>query len=101
MKKALLVKISGEKSIVYPKKKSGFEYEELRDFIGGIIQIVPLGKGRELVCHDEGKLIGLSKNIAATEIWKNAYPISEYPDNNDELVVGDILITGRNLEALL
>lgn len=101
MKKALLVKVNGEKLIVYPKLKKGFEYAELRDFVGGIIQIVPLGKGRELVCHDEGKLIGLSKNEVATKIWKEAYPIDEYPDNNDELIVGDILITGRNLEALL
>ena len=101
MEKALLVKVSGEKSIVYPKFKKSFVYSELRDFIGGIIQIVPIGKGRQLICHDEGKLINLPKNEAATKIWKDAYPIAEYPDNNNELIVGNILITGRNLEELL
>ena len=101
MKKALLIKVSGEKIMVYPKLKSGFKYQELKDYIGGIIQVVPLGKGRELICHDEGKLIGLTLNAAATEIWEKAYPISEYPDNNDEFIVGDILITGRKIEELL
>jgi hypothetical protein len=101
MKKALLIKISGEKKLVYPKNKKGFSSDELMEFIGGYIQIVSLGKGRKLICHDEGKLIGLSKNIEATKIWNNAYPITEYPINNDELVVGDVLIAGRNLEELL
>ena len=101
MKKALLVKVSGEKSIVYPRLKKGFEYKELQSFVGDRIEIVPLGKGRELICHEEGKLIGLPKNEEATRIWKEAYPIEQFPDNNDELIVGDILITGRNLEELL
>ena len=101
MKKALLVKIDGEKIMVYPKLKKGFEYYELRDYIGGMIQLVPLGKGRQMVCHEEGKILDMAINHTATKIWKDAYPIEEYPHNNDELVVGDILITGRNLEELL
>ncbi|MBI5732639.1 DUF3846 domain-containing protein [Candidatus Jorgensenbacteria bacterium] len=101
MKKALLIMVSGEKKIVFPKKKSGFDYEELRGYVGGIVQMVPMPKGRRLICHDEGKLIGLPKNEEATKIWKAAYPIEDYSLNNDELVVGDVLITGRNIEELL
>lgn len=101
MKKALFIPIEGEMKLVYPKLKSGFKYEELRDYIGGIIQMVPMGKGRELICHDEGKLIGLLPNPRATKIWKEAYPIALYPNNNDELVVGDVLVSGRNLEELM
>ena len=101
MKKALLITINGEKKIVYPKLKKGFDYKELQEYVGGIIQMVPLGKGRQLVCHDEGKLLGFEKNVEASKIWCESYPIEEYPENNDELVVGDVLITGRNLEELL
>ena len=101
MKKALLIEVSGEKKIVFPKNKKSFDYKELQEFVGGMIQIVPLGKGRELVCHDEGKLIGFEKNEEASRIWREHYPIEEYGINNDETVVGNILITGRNLEELL
>ena len=101
MKKALLITISGEKKMVYPRLKGGFDYRELQAYVGGTIEIVPLGKGRELICHEEGKLIGLSKNNEASKIWNEHYPIDQYPENNDQLVVGDILIVGRNLEELL
>lgn len=101
MKKALLITFDGEKKIVYSKLKKGFEYKELQNFVGGRVQIVPLGKGRELVCHDDGKLIGFEKNHEASKIWSEHYPIDQYPENNDGLVVGTVLITGRNLEELL
>lgn len=101
MNKAILIKVSGEKKLVVSEKSEGFSLKELQGFIGGIIQIVPMPKGRELICHDEGKLIGLLENAEATKIWKEAYPIEEYPHNNDELIVGDILITGRKIEELI
>ena len=41
-----------------------------------------------MILNDEGKLLGLLKNKAATDIWKKEYPIAEFPDNNDELIVG-------------
>ena len=101
MKKALLIKVDGEKKMVYPKLKKGLDYKELQSYVGDIIEIVPLGKGRELICHEEGKLIGLLKNDEASKIWSEHYPIDQYPENNDQLVVGDVLIVGRNLEELL
>ncbi len=93
--------MNGKKKIVYPKLKSGFDYKELQEYVGGLIQIVPIGSGRKLVCHDEGKLLGFSKNDEASRIWNEHYPIDQYPENNDQLVVGDVLIVGRNLEELL
>lgn len=101
MKKALLITVDGRCEIITPEKGKTFSYEEIRDIIGGIIQYVPLPGGREIICHDEGKLIGLEKNEKATAIWKKLYPLEVYPENNDELVVGDVLICGRNLEALM
>lgn len=77
---------------VSPANGKSFTYEELRGFIGGNIQIVPMPSGKDMVVHDEGKLIGLHPNYAATDVWKKEYPIAVYPDNNDELVVGPALV---------
>ena len=50
-----------------------------------------------MVLNDEGKLIGLPKNDNAIDIWKETYPITEYPNNNDELIVGDVIICDDEL----
>ena len=57
-----------------------------------MVQIVPLPSGKSIVINEEGKLIGLPVNKAATAEWKNEYPIEKYPMNNDELIVGNALI---------
>lgn len=87
--------------MVYPANKKAFSLQELQGYVGGIIQIVPLPKGREMVSHEEGKLIGLPKNEQATLFWKETFSLEEYPHNNDQLIVGDVLISGRNLEEIL
>lgn len=77
---------------VKPENGKYFTLAEWQRFCGGIVQIVPLPSGKEMVCNDEGKLIGLPPNRLATALWKEEYPIHKYPNNNDELVVGDVLI---------
>jgi hypothetical protein len=64
----------------------------LQKFVGGKIEIVELPSGSAIYLNEEGKLEGLSKNEKATEIWKSEYPIEKYPVNNDELIVGNVLI---------
>ena len=86
-------KIDGYTAEVLPKNKKHFTYDELRLFVGSRIETVPLPGGKVIVVHEEGKLIGLPINRNATEEWKKAYPIKDYPHNNDELIAGDALIT--------
>lgn len=86
---------SGEIVDVKPKNKRHFSYEELTAIVGGMVEIVPLPSGKLLVCNEEGKLNGLPKNDRATLEWQTEYPIDKYPNNNDELVVGDVLITDK------
>ena len=97
MKKATLIKVDGTQIDVKPKDGDHFSYEELRAFVcpnnDGLVEMVPLPSGKVLVGNEEGKLIGLQKNEVATEMWKQEYPIEKYPHNNDELIVGDVLIT--------
>ncbi len=86
-------KIDGYIADVMPKNRKHFTYDELRLFVGSIVQIVPMPSGKLMVIHEDGKLIGLPMNHKATEVWKEEYPIEKYPQNNDELIVGDALIT--------
>ena len=81
----------GSEKIVHPANGTHFTYEELRAFVGGMVEHVDMPDGSEFWLNEEGKLDGLPKNEKATAIWKKAYPIEQYPDNNDELVVGDVL----------
>ncbi len=98
--KALLIKTNGSILTVEPKNGVRFMLEELQEYVGGLIDIQDLPDGRVIYLNDEGKMIGLPKNSVATEIWKRAYPISEYPDNNDELIVGDILLFEKTDDEL-
>lgn len=93
MPKALYITVEGDIKEVSPINGKHFSYQELKTFVDGMIEIVPLPSGRELVCNEEGKLNGLEENLEATKIWKEEYPIAKYPHNNDELVVGNVLIT--------
>ena len=55
--------------IVQPKNGTDFSLEELRGFVGGHIEIVPLTKNRLMIVDEEGKLKGLPLNLVATEIY--------------------------------
>lgn len=102
MKKAFWIKTDGTNVEVQPKDGKYFKYEELQGFTkdehSSMVQIVPMPSGKLLVCNEEGKLNGADVNGEATEIWKKEYPIDKFPMNNDELIVGNVLITD---EALL
>lgn len=101
MSKAIWIKTDGAVLEVKPKGKY-FSYEELQGFIrddnSSMVEIVPLPSGKLLVCNEEGKLTDEPViNEVATEIWKKEYPISKYPLNNDQLMVGNVLITDPEL----
>lgn len=84
--------VEGAVREVKPANGVSFTYEELRAFIGGIIQIVPMPSGLEMVVHDEGKLIGLPVNVEASKYWLKEYPMDQYPHNNHGTVAGPALV---------
>lgn len=75
-----------------PKNGKFFTYEELKEAVEGMVEIVPLPSGKSVVVNEEGKLNGLEVNEEATQMWKKEYPIERYPNNNDELIVGNALV---------
>ena len=97
MEKSLYITTDGKVKEVEPKDGKYFSLEELKMYIGGgTVQIVPMPSGRYMVIDDNGKITGLGENRKATEVWKQEYPVSEYPLNNDELIVGDALIASKD-----
>jgi len=94
---ATYYKTNGEIEEISPKNNKNFSYEELKELVGGMVEIVPLPSGKIIVVNEEGKLIGLDKNENATKVWNEEYPIDLYPNNNDELIVGNSLVCDDNL----
>lgn len=92
---AKLLKTDEMEFEVKPENGKTFELKELQEMVGGYIEIVHLPSGKEMVINEEGKNLGLPVNRLATELWKKEYPIEQYPENNDELVVGNALIIER------
>ena len=78
--KAQLLKTDGTVTDVEPKNGKKFSLEELQAFVGGYIEIAyPPHKSKVLVVNEEGRLIGLPVNEAASAIYKR------------EPIVGDAL----------
>lgn len=84
---------------VLPENGEFFTHKELQSFVADgeatYIEIVPLPSGKSMVVNEEGKLIGLPKNQLATDFWRVEYPLSQYPLNNDELIVGNALVVSE------
>lgn len=100
---AKLIKTDGTIQEVVPANGKVFSLKEMQDFVGKgkdrMVEIVPLPSGKDIVVNEEGKLIGLETNEVATKIWKEEYPLEKYPLNNDELIVGDVLLV-ENLREI-
>ena len=45
-----------------------------------------------MVINDNGKIDELEVNEEASKIWREWYPIEEYPENNDQTIVGDVVV---------
>lgn len=100
IKKAIYLKTDGTSKEITPVDGKNFSLKELQDYVGGsrVIDIQDLPKSnRVMILDDNGKCEGQPKNEKATEIWKEEYPIEEYPFNNDELIVGDVVVCDNKL----
>jgi len=98
---AKLIKVDGTEKKVFPVNGKKFGLTELREMIGGTIQIQlkpTRGRGAKqcIVINDNGQLIGLEINKKASEIWREWYPNGECPYNDYKKLVGDVLLCGWN-----
>jgi hypothetical protein len=86
---------------VEPENGKDFKLNELQNFVRGTgengetsdtVCIVSLPSGKTLVANDNGKLIGLPYNEAASKVWREEFPLEKYTFNNDGILVGNVLI---------
>lgn len=70
-----IIQPDGTITEVFPKNGKKFKYEELSEFVGGMIEPVPYftkrGEFSEAYCNEEGLLMGLDFNPVATQMWKD------------------------------
>lgn len=93
---AIYIKVSGEEKEVKPHDGKIFSLKELQDFVKVVgsktVDIVSMPSGKQMVVNDNGKIFKLPVNEKATKIFAEEYPIEEYPYNNNQDIVGDVLI---------
>ena len=65
---AQIIKATGERIKVKPKNGTDFQLDELKDFVGGYIEIVRLKAGKILVVNEDGMIYNLPFNYEATEL---------------------------------
>lgn len=103
-------KTDGTQERVMPKEGKTFTLEELQGMVEGVgmngeksttITEVRFPDGRRVIANDNGKLIGLPVNEKASEEWRAQFPIEKYPENNDGILVGNVLVIDRTGPALL
>lgn len=72
---------------IEPKNGTDFQLDEMKEIVGGYIELVDLRDGRLLVINEEGKLYKLDVNLAATTMAHAARAIA-YCD----CIVGNVLL---------
>jgi len=85
---ARLIFTDGSIKHVEPKNGTDFQLEELKDFVGGYIEILHLRESNQLmVVNEEGKLLGLDFNLIASTVAQCCNACGQ-----DDYIVGNVLI---------
>lgn len=80
---AEVIKANGERFSITPKNGTDFSLQELKEIVGGWIEVVWLPNGKIMVVNEEGKRIGLAWNETATLIYAQS--------RCTDIIVGDVL----------
>lgn len=72
---------------IEPKNGTDFQLDEMKEIVGGYIELVDLRDGRLLVINEEGKLYKLEVNLAATTMAHAAMAIADW-----DVIVGNVLL---------
>jgi hypothetical protein len=83
-----IIKSNGTELEVVPKVGTTFSLKEMQQIVGGYIQFVYLDANEIMVCNEEGKLMNLPYNEAATKLLSGT-------DYEGDFICGDVLIADR------
>ena len=87
--KDIIYKANGEVIETSPKNGTDYTLEELKEIVGGYIEIIYLTENKIMVINDEGKLINLPHNENATTLYRICL-------NTNDFIVGDVLVCHTN-----
>lgn len=88
---ATLIKIDGTQQKVKPQNNECFSLSEMQQYVGGLIQIIRLSDEEAMVVNEEGKLMGLEVNEAATNLALDNEAIFFW-----DYIVGDVVICKKS-----
>jgi hypothetical protein len=83
-KEAKHMKTDGTVILVKPKNGKKFELDELREYVGGYIEVKKMGKWW-MVLNEEGHMLGLQVNPIATGMYHAIF------GNVNHAIVGNVL----------
>ena len=83
---AILLRTSGQEVPATPAHGTRFTLDELQALVGGAIEFLDLPDGKVMVLNEDGKMIGLPPNPAATLRMVGAGTMSH------DYAVGNVLI---------
>ena len=87
--KDIIYKTNGEVIETSPKNGTNYTLEELKEIVGGYIEIIHLTENKIMVINDEGKLINLPHNENATILFSLCLDTIDF-------IVGDALVCHTN-----
>lgn len=85
----IIYKTNGEVIETSPKNGTNYTLEELKEIVGGYIEIIHLTNNKIMVINDEGKLINLPHNENATTLYRICLCTIDF-------IVGDALVCHTN-----
>jgi hypothetical protein len=81
-------------------KKDEPKYAEVKEFVGGMVEVVSMPNGDLLLFNEEGKLMKLPVNDKASKLWKDTFDNDNYITGRKDFVVGPaILIRAEALDT--
>ena len=83
----ILATVSCSFKEISPRDGDKFTLEEMQQYVGGDIEVIPVGDGKVLVVDEDGKLKGKHVNTIATGWLRQVNPA--------DYVVGDALLLDR------
>ena len=82
----IICKTNGAVIETSPKNGTNYTLEELKEIVGGYIEIVRLNKNEIMVVNEDGKLNNLPYNDNATVLYRANFR------NTTDFIVGDALV---------
>lgn len=85
--KAVVIEAESQETRVIELPREG-ALKPLQSAVGGLVECVALPQSKmDMWLNEEGKIVGLLTNQAATEIWRSEY-------GPTDIMAGDAVITG-------